>query len=215
MDLLKIRRPLGLKRSAGNLAEREPTYDCPRQPPPQLLAVLADMSLMTIQSLSAGDYAVSSAAGSPSCGSTSSSQSSASSGGTSQSQLSPAARLLSELQKLEQQDPAEFQQVTASLASTLQNDAQQAQKSGSTSEASALNQLASAFSSASQTGDLSSLQSALQQQASGTSATSDGSDADNDATPVNPNLLAYQQNSSAGRSTVENLWSSFQATEQS
>jgi len=132
---------------------------------------------MTIQSPSTVDYA--SLYGAGSCSSCSSSWGSASasgsgaSGSASQTQLSPGAKLLSKLQNLEQQDPAEFQQVTASMAESLQKEAQQAQQSGNSPEASALNQFASALASASQTGDLSPLQAAIQQQASGGSGTAD------------------------------------------
>jgi len=93
-------------------------------------------------------------------------QSTSSGSGQGQAQLSPAAQLLKELQQLEQQDPAQFQQVTAAMSSSLQKQAQTAQQKGNTTEAGQLNQLASALSTASSTGNLSPLQSALQQQAS-------------------------------------------------
>jgi hypothetical protein len=143
-------------------------------------------------------------------------------GAASQSQISSGAKLLGALQKLEQQDPGAFQQITSSLSNFLQSAAQQAQQSGNTTEAAGLNQLASAFQSASQTGNLSSLQSVLQQQSSGTSAAnlppardtaSDAASDTSDAAATNPNLLAYQQNSSPTGSTTENLWTMFQAAQ--
>ena len=71
------------------------------------------------------------------------------------SQVSPFAQLVSQLQQqLQPSNPAQFQQVTATLASDLQAAARTAQNSGRPGEADALNQLAAAFNQASQTGQL-------------------------------------------------------------
>ena len=133
--------------------------------------------------------------------------------GAAHTQLSPGARLLNELQKLEQQDPARFQQVTSALSGAVQEQAQKAQQSGNTTEASQLKQLASAFSSASQTGDLTPLQSTVQRQSSAASGTAPPSDndGDTDGSGVNPAALAYQQNASSPHSAGESLWNLFQA----
>ena len=171
---------------------------------------------MTIQSLfSTGIAPVSGGgSGSSSWGTSgaSSSPAASSSQGAVRTQLSPGARLLSELQKLEQQDPSQFQQVTSALAGSLQGQAQKAQQSGNTTEASQLNQLASAFSTASKTGDLTALQSTVQQQSSADSGTDSDGDTDGSGggSSTNPNVLAYRQNAS-GYSGGENLWSQFQA----
>ena len=197
---------------------------------------------MTIQPLSSAGCAAVSGSGQPGNWSSSprssgvSASDAADSSWAGQAQLSPGARLLNELQKLAQEDPAEFQQVTASMASSLQKEAQQAQQSGNSTDASELNQLATALTSASQTGDLAPLQTALQQQASGTTAGSgettatqhqyggddstggstsrSSSTGDGDAnSTTNSNLAAYRQNASSGSSTIANLWTLFQAAE--
>jgi hypothetical protein len=74
------------------------------------------------------------------------------------SQLSPLAQLLSSLQQLEQQNPAQYQQVTAQIATNLQAAAKTAQSDGNSSQASQLNQLASDFQTASQSGQLPNIQ---------------------------------------------------------
>lgn len=81
-----------------------------------------------------------------------------------QSQLSPFAELMSTLQQLQQNDPAKYKQVTATLASDLQQAALNAQGSGTPGEANALNQLAASFTQSSQTGQLPAF---LQQQNAG------------------------------------------------
>lgn len=82
-----------------------------------------------------------------------------------QSQLSPFAQLMSTLQQLQQSDPSKYRQVTATLASDLQQAAANAQGSGNAGEANALDQLAASFTQASQTGQLPS----FLQQSTGTS----------------------------------------------
>jgi hypothetical protein len=77
--------------------------------------------------------------------------------GTSQpdnGQLSPFAQVVSALQQLQQSDPTKYQQVTAQIATNLQNAAQTAQSNGHTNAANALNQLATDFTNASQNGQL-------------------------------------------------------------
>jgi hypothetical protein len=69
-------------------------------------------------------------------------------------QLSPFAQLLSTLQQLQQSNPTEYQQVTQQIATNLQSAAQTATTDGNTSAASQLTQLATDFTTASQSGQL-------------------------------------------------------------
>ena len=70
------------------------------------------------------------------------------------SQISPFAQLMTTLQNLQQSNPTQFKQVTATLASDLQAAATNAQNNGNSAEANALNQLASSFQQSSQNGQL-------------------------------------------------------------
>ncbi len=82
---------------------------------------------------------------------------------TDSTQLSPLAQLLSTLQQIQQTDPAEYQQVTAQISTNLKSAAQTAQKTGGNSAAAnQLNQLATDFSTASQTGQLPNVQDLAQ-----------------------------------------------------
>jgi hypothetical protein len=67
-------------------------------------------------------------------------------------QLSPFAQLLSTLQQLQQSNPTEYKQVTQQIATNLQNAAQTATSDGNTSAANQLTQLATDFTTASQSG---------------------------------------------------------------
>jgi hypothetical protein len=78
------------------------------------------------------------------------------------SQLSPLAQLLSTLQQLQQQNPTQYQQVTAQIATNLQTAASTAQSDGNSTQASQLNQLATDFQNASQTGQLPNIQNLAQ-----------------------------------------------------
>ena len=69
-------------------------------------------------------------------------------------QLSPFAQLLSTLQQLQESNPTQYQQVTEQISTNLQSAAQTATNEGNTSAASQLNQLATDFSNASQSGQL-------------------------------------------------------------
>ena len=81
---------------------------------------------------------------------------------TDNSQLSPFAQLMSELQKLQQTDPAKYQQVTSQIATNLQTAAQTATASGDTTKAAQLTQLATDFSNASKSGQLPDMQDLAQ-----------------------------------------------------
>jgi hypothetical protein len=78
------------------------------------------------------------------------------------SQLSPFAQLMSELQKLQQTDPAKYQQVTQQIATNLQTAAQTATAAGDTTAATQLTQLSNDFSSASKSGQLPNMQDLAQ-----------------------------------------------------
>jgi hypothetical protein len=66
--------------------------------------------------------------------------------------LSPFAQLMTTLQQLQKSDPAEYQQVTAQIATGLQTAAKTATSAGNTSAASQLTQLAADFTTASKSG---------------------------------------------------------------
>jgi len=100
------------------------------------------------------------ASGTNSTGSTSSSSSTASASASSLTmpadshQLSPFAQMMTTLQQLQQQNPSEFQQVTAQISTNLQNAAQTAQTQGNTNMATQLNALATVFQNASTSGQM-------------------------------------------------------------
>lgn len=81
---------------------------------------------------------------------------------TDSQQLSPFAQVMSELQQLQQSDPAQYQQVTAQVATNLQTAAQTAQSNGNSTAAAQLNQLSTDFSGASKSGQLPSVQDLAQ-----------------------------------------------------
>jgi hypothetical protein len=78
------------------------------------------------------------------------------------SRLSPFAQIMSELQQLQQSDPAKYQLVTQQISTNLQTAAQTAAAAGDTTGAAQLNQLATDFSSASQSGQLPNIQDLAQ-----------------------------------------------------
>lgn len=73
-------------------------------------------------------------------------------------QLSPFAQIMSTLQQLQQSNPAQYQQVTQQIATNLQSAAKTATADGNTNAANQLNQLATDFTSASQSGQLPNMQ---------------------------------------------------------
>ena len=86
---------------------------------------------------------------------------------TDNQQLSPFAQVMSELQQLQQTDPTKYQQVTAQIATSLQSAAQTAQADGNSVVANQLNQLATDFTNASQSGQLPNIQDLAQASMSG------------------------------------------------
>jgi hypothetical protein len=96
-----------------------------------------------------------------SAGLTSTTSASTSGAGASQAdngQLSPFAQLLNTLQQLQQSNPSQYGQVTQQIATNLQSAAQTAQANGNTTAATALNTLATDFTSASQSGQIPNVQ---------------------------------------------------------
>ena len=85
-------------------------------------------------------------------------------------QLSPFAQLASALQQLQQSNPSKYAQVTEQISTNLASAAQAAQSQGNTSAAGQLTQLASDFSTASQTGQLPNLQDLSQALSGGSSS---------------------------------------------
>ncbi len=77
-------------------------------------------------------------------------------------QLSPLAKLMSTLQQLQQSNPTEYKKVTAQIATNLQNAAKTATADGNTAAATQLNQLATDFSKASQSGQMPDVQDLAQ-----------------------------------------------------
>ena len=77
-------------------------------------------------------------------------------------QLSPFAQLMSTLQQLQQSNPTECQQVTQQIATNLENAAQTATADGNSTQANQLNQLATDFTNASQSGQLPNIQDLAQ-----------------------------------------------------
>lgn len=77
-------------------------------------------------------------------------------------ELSPLAQILSQLQQLQQDNPAEYKQITGQIATNLQSAAQTAQTDGNSTASSQLNQLATDFNNASQTGQLPDIQDLAQ-----------------------------------------------------
>lgn len=76
--------------------------------------------------------------------------------------MSPFAQMLSTLQQLQQNNPAQYAQVTGQISTNLTAAAKTAQSEGNTSAASQLNQLAADFSGASTSGQLPNIQDLAQ-----------------------------------------------------
>src|ERR1700692_4258037 len=77
-------------------------------------------------------------------------------------ELSPFAQLMSTLQQLQQSDPARYKQVTQQISTNLQTAAQTATTNGNSTAANQLNQLATDFANASQSGQLPNVQDLAQ-----------------------------------------------------
>ncbi len=135
-------------------------------------------------------------------------------------QLSPFAQLLSTLQQLQQSNPTEYQSVTQQVASNLQSAAKTATTDGNTSAASQLNQLATDFSNASQSGQLPNISDLAQaigggghhhhhghhaaastdSSSSSSSSSSDSSSSTDSTSPLGQLLAAFQSNATTNES---------------
>ena len=73
-------------------------------------------------------------------------------------QLSPFAQVIGALQQIQQNNPAQYQQLTSQIATNLQDASQNALADGNTAAATRLGQLSADFTNASQTGQLPDLQ---------------------------------------------------------
>jgi hypothetical protein len=78
------------------------------------------------------------------------------------SQLSPFAQVLSQLQQLQQSDPAKYQQVTQQIGANLQQASDSAKAAGDTTAATQLGQLSNDFTDASKSGQLPNIQDLAQ-----------------------------------------------------
>ena len=113
-------------------------------------------------------------------------------------QLSPFAQLLSTLQQLQQSNPTEYKQVTGQIATNLQSAAKTATADGNTAAATQLNQLATDFTNASQSGQLPNIQD-LSQAVSGGHHHHHGHHAG--ASPMNSASSSSSSDSTAGTSS--------------
>jgi hypothetical protein len=86
---------------------------------------------------------------------------------TDASGLSPTASFLNELQQLQQQSPGQFSQIAAQISSNLQTAAQAASKSGNSTTATQLSNLAAGFQNAAKGGPVPSAQDLQQAGLSG------------------------------------------------
>jgi hypothetical protein len=123
------------------------------------------------------------------------------------SQVSPLAKLLSELQQLQQSDPSEYQQVTQQIATNLQAAAQTATSAGNTSAASQLTQLATDFSNASTSGQLPNIQDLAQAVGGGHHHHHGGggeSSSSSSSTSLNPFTIISDTLASAGITSSSN-----------
>ncbi|HUE05395.1 MAG TPA: hypothetical protein VMR62_37965 [Bryobacteraceae bacterium] len=131
-------------------------------------------------------------------------------------QLSPFAQVMSTLQQLQESNPAEYGQVTGQIATNLQSAAKTAQADGNSTQATQLNQLASNFTSASQSGQSPNIQDLAQTLGGGghhhhhfhssvhsdsdSSTSSDSTTSGSSTNQMNQMLAAFQTNSSANES---------------
>lgn len=131
-------------------------------------------------------------------------------------QLSPFAQVMSTLQQLQESNPAEFGQVTGQIATNLQSAAKTAQADGNSTQATQLNQLASDFTGASQSGQVPNIQDLAQALGGGghhhhhfhgsmhsdsdSSTSSDSTTSSSSTSQMNQLLAAFQTNSTANES---------------
>jgi hypothetical protein len=129
-------------------------------------------------------------------------------------QLSPFAQVMSTLQQLQQSNPTEYQQVTQQISTNLKSAAQTATADGNSTQATQLNQLATDFASASQSGQLPNVQDLAQAIGGGHHHHhhfhAPSSTADSDSTSSTSGASA-SGTSSSGTSQISQLLAAFQA----
>jgi len=138
---------------------------------------------------------------------------------TDNGQLSPFAQVMSSLQQLQQSNPTEYQQVTAKIATNLQNAAQAATNEGNGTAANQLNQLASDFTSASQSGQLPNIQDLAQAIGGGGGGHHhhhhghhvSSSDSDSNSSSSSSSTSSSSSSSSTSTDTLQQLLSAFQS----
>ena len=124
--------------------------------------------------------------------------------------LSPFAQLMSTLQQLQQSNPTEYKQVTQQIATNLQNAAKAATADGNSTQATQLNQLATDFTSASQSGQLPNMQDLAQAIGGGhhhhhhshaAASDADSSSSNSSTSQLSQLLAAFQANSTPNEAT--------------
>jgi hypothetical protein len=117
---------------------------------------------------------------------------------------------MSTLQQLQQSNPSEYKQVTQQIATNLQNAAKTATADGNSTQATQLNQLATDFTNASQSGQLPNVQDLAQAVGGGhhhhhhghaaASSDSDSSSSSSTSQTLSQQLAAFQANSTPNAS---------------
>ncbi len=120
--------------------------------------------------------------------------------------ISPAAQFLSMLQQIQQQDPAQFQQIISQITTQLQTAAKNAANGGDTSRADRLNQLASQFQSAASNGQLPSVQTLQQAGLAGHHGHHHGGGHHGGHTSQTDPLNAFQQNTNADSQPLASIF---------
>jgi hypothetical protein len=126
-------------------------------------------------------------------------------------QLSPFAQLMSTLQQLQQSNPTEYKQVTQQIATNLQNAAKTATADGNSTQATQLNQLATDFTSASQSGQLPNMQDLAQAVGGGHHHHHHFHAASSDADASSSSGSSSSTSGSSSTSQISQLLAAFQA----
>ena len=170
------------------------------------ISSINNLSNSYLQSILSSALQNSSSAGNPSSTTGASSVTAPSENG----QLSPFAQLISTLQQLQQSNPTEYKQVTQQIATNLQSAAKTATADGNSTQAAQLNQLATDFTSASQSGQLPNMQD-LAQAIGGShhhhrhfntaASDADSSSSNSSANQLSQLLAAFRANSTPNEAT--------------
>lgn len=127
------------------------------------------------------------------------------------SQLSPFAQLMSTLQQLQQTNPTEYKQVTQQIATNLKAAAKTATSDGNTTAATQLNQLATDFTTASQSGQLPNVQDLAQAIGGGHHHHHHGHAASSDADSSSSTSTSSTSTSSSSTTQLSQMLAAFQA----